>query len=112
MFLRFGIHQQLRCSSHLGMHPNKPTVATLCKPGFNLPCPALPCLPCLRCQVVEDIKKRPYDLLDYGRTQFDRDLLEFNVQINDLEAALQVGSRQPWCFGTLPARLLLQPEGL
>lgn len=42
-------------------------------------------------QVVEDIKKRPYDPLDYGRTQFDRDLLEFNVQINDLEAALQVG---------------------
>ncbi|KAL4452763.1 hypothetical protein ABPG75_008425, partial [Micractinium tetrahymenae] len=40
-------------------------------------------------EVVEDIKKRPYDPLDYGRTQFDRDLLEFNVQINDLEAALQ-----------------------
>ncbi|PSC73956.1 flagellar outer dynein arm heavy chain gamma [Micractinium conductrix] len=40
-------------------------------------------------EVVEDIKKRPYDLLDFSRTQFDRDLLEFSVQINDLEAALQ-----------------------
>lgn len=37
------------------------------------------------------MRKRPYDLLDYGRTQLDRDLLEFNVQIHDLEAALQVG---------------------
>ena len=41
---------------------------------------------------MEDMKKRPYDLLDYGRTQFDRDLLEFSVHINDLEAALQVGA--------------------
>jgi hypothetical protein len=41
---------------------------------------------------VEDIKRRPYDLLDFCRTQYDRDLLEFNVQINDLEAALQVGA--------------------
>lgn len=40
---------------------------------------------------MEDIKKRPYDPLDYGRTQFDRDLLEFNIKINDLEVALQVG---------------------
>eukprot|EP00887_Chlorella_sp_A99_P001633 scaffold8.g1633.t1 len=40
-------------------------------------------------QLLEDIKKRPYDLLDYDRNQFDRDLLEFNVHINDLEVALQ-----------------------
>lgn len=37
------------------------------------------------------MRKRPYDLLDYGRTQFDRDLLEFNVHIHDLEAGLQAG---------------------
>lgn len=36
------------------------------------------------------MRRRPYDLLDPGRTQFDGDLLEFCVQMNDLEAALQV----------------------
>ena len=41
---------------------------------------------------MDDIKKRPYDLLDFSRTQYDRDLLEFSVHINDLEAALQVGA--------------------
>jgi hypothetical protein len=41
--------------------------------------------------VVEGIQRKPYDLLDHSRTQFDRDLLEFCVQMNDLEAALQVG---------------------
>lgn len=47
--------------------------------------------------MVDDIKRRPYDLLDASRTQFDRDLLEFGVQINDLEAALQVWSGV-WCW--------------
>lgn len=42
-------------------------------------------------QLVDDMRKRPYDLLDYSRTQLERDLLEFSVQINDLAAALQVG---------------------
>ena len=37
------------------------------------------------------MKKRP-DLLDYGRTQYERDLLEFSVHINDLEVALQAGA--------------------
>lgn len=69
-----------------------PAAALLMPSNYYTPCPL--CNLCVTAspeQVVEDIKKRPYDLLDYGRTQFDRDLLEFNVQINDLEAALQVG---------------------
>ena len=40
---------------------------------------------------MEDIKGRPYDLLDFTVTQFDRDILEFNVHINELELALKVG---------------------
>jgi dynein heavy chain, axonemal len=40
--------------------------------------------------IVDDVKRRPYDLLDYTKNQFDRDYLEFNVNINDLELALQV----------------------
>eukprot|EP00884_Botryococcus_braunii_P007425 jgi/Botrbrau1/16684/Bobra.0317s0002.1 len=39
--------------------------------------------------IVEDIKRRPYDLLDYGQNQFERDFLEFKVNIHDLELALQ-----------------------
>lgn len=39
--------------------------------------------------IVDDIKRKPYDLLDFYRTQFDRDFLEFNVNIHDLELALQ-----------------------
>ena len=58
-------------------------------PLLSHPCP--PHRPAFL-QIVEDIKRRPYDLLDFCRTQYDRDLLEFNVQINDLEAALQVGA--------------------
>ena len=38
---------------------------------------------------VEEFKKRPYDLLEYQRSQFDRDHLEFNVNIHDLETTLQ-----------------------
>lgn len=40
--------------------------------------------------IVDDIKARPYDLLDFSVTQFDRDFLEFNVHINELELALKV----------------------
>lgn len=39
--------------------------------------------------VVDDVKRKPYDLLDFSRTQFDRDYLEFNVNIHDLEISLQ-----------------------
>ena len=42
--------------------------------------------------IMEDIKGRPYDLLDFTVTQFDRDILEFNVHINELELALKVSS--------------------
>ena len=40
--------------------------------------------------IVEDIRHRPYDLLNFEATQFDRDFLEFNVHIHDLELTLQV----------------------
>lgn len=40
--------------------------------------------------IVDDVKRKPYDLLDYARNQFDRDYLEFNVNIHDLEINLQV----------------------
>jgi dynein heavy chain len=42
-------------------------------------------------QIVDDVKRKPYDLLDYTRNQFDRDYLELNVNIHDLEIQLQVG---------------------
>lgn len=41
--------------------------------------------------IIDDVKRKPYDLLDFSRNQFDRDFLEFNVNINDLELHLQVG---------------------
>lgn len=52
-------------------------------------------LPCARwlsgwLQVLDGIKKRPYDLLEFTNTEFDRDILEFSVNINDLEIVLQV----------------------
>lgn len=40
-------------------------------------------------KVVEEIKNKPYNLLEFEKTQFDRDFLEFNVHINDLEISLQ-----------------------
>lgn len=48
--------------------------------------------------IVEDVKRKPYDLLDFQRTAFDRDHLEFNVQLHDLEMQLQVrgGSSISW----------------
>lgn len=39
--------------------------------------------------IIDDVKRKPYDLLDFVRTQFDRDFLEFNVNIHDLETHLQ-----------------------
>ena len=39
--------------------------------------------------IVDDFKKKSYDLLDYRNSQFDRDYLEFNVNIHELETALQ-----------------------
>lgn len=43
-------------------------------------------------EMVEDIRSKPYDLLDVDKTYFDRDFLDFNVHINNLEDRLQVGS--------------------
>lgn len=42
--------------------------------------------------IIDDVKRKPYDLLDYSRNQFDRDYLEFNVNIHDLEISLLVRS--------------------
>lgn len=39
--------------------------------------------------IIDDVKRKPYDLLDFFRNQFDRDYLEFNVNIHDLEIQLQ-----------------------
>ncbi|MEW5318622.1 MAG: hypothetical protein WDW38_009830 [Sanguina aurantia] len=39
--------------------------------------------------IIDDVKRKPYDLLDFARNQFDRDFLEFNVNIHDLEIQLQ-----------------------
>ena len=41
--------------------------------------------------VVDEIRRKPYDLLDFSNTQFDRDYMEFNVNIHELEMAIQVG---------------------
>ncbi len=40
------------------------------------------------------MKRKPYDLLDFSRTQYERDMLEFEVNIHDLEMGLQVGWRR------------------
>ena len=39
--------------------------------------------------LVDEFKKKPYDLLDYTKSTFDRDFLEYNVNIAELETALQ-----------------------
>jgi dynein heavy chain len=39
--------------------------------------------------VVHELRSKQYDLLDFTKTQFDRDHMEFNVQIHDLETSLQ-----------------------
>ena len=40
-------------------------------------------------KIVQDFKNKKYELLDFTRNQFDRDYLEFNVSIHELETALQ-----------------------
>jgi len=39
--------------------------------------------------IVRDFRLKRHDLLDYHSNKFDRDCVEFNVKITDLEAALQ-----------------------
>jgi dynein heavy chain len=40
-------------------------------------------------QIVKEFKLKRHDLLDYHNNKFDRDYVEFNVKISDLEGALQ-----------------------
>ena len=40
--------------------------------------------------ILEEVRRRPYDLLDASKTIFERDYLEFNVHISDLESSIQV----------------------
>eukprot|EP01040_Poterioochromonas_malhamensis_P004773 gene4773-5123_t len=40
-------------------------------------------------QIVKEFRLKRHDLLDYHNNKFDRDYVEFNVKITDLEAALQ-----------------------
>jgi len=40
-------------------------------------------------QIADDMKRKPYDLLDFTDSKFDRDLMDFDVQIHDLETQLQ-----------------------
>ena len=44
--------------------------------------------------IADEFKRKPYDLLDYAKNQYDRDFLEFNVNIHDLETQLQDFQRQ------------------
>lgn len=39
--------------------------------------------------MIDSFKRKPYDLLDFQQNQFDRDFLEFNVNVHDLETSLQ-----------------------
>ena len=40
-------------------------------------------------RAAEELKRKPYDPLDYRNNQFDRDYLDFNVSVHDLETSLQ-----------------------
>ena len=39
--------------------------------------------------IMEEFKRKPYDLLDFTNNQFDRDYLEFSANIHELESSLQ-----------------------
>ena len=43
--------------------------------------------------ILEEVRRKPYDLLDASKTIFERDFLEFNVHISDLEASVQAQTR-------------------
>ena len=65
--------QTVRHFSALGEH-NIEGMENLVQSFFNL---------------VDEFKKKPYDLLDYTKSTFDRDFLEYNVNIAELETTLQ-----------------------
>lgn len=85
----------------------------------------LPAILAKSAQVVEEMRKRPYNLLDCGSAAaagapgkagaskgdaFDRDILEFQVKINDLEGDLQglLAASFAACASTEQALALLQ----
>ena len=39
--------------------------------------------------IADDMKKKPYDLLDFFKSDFDRDFIKFNINIHELETTLQ-----------------------
>ena len=67
--------------------------------------------------ILEEVRRRPYELLDASKTIFERDFLEFNVHISDLESSIQVKIFMISRFvaisllsNTLPSRLQLSFE--
>lgn len=41
-------------------------------------------------EIVDELRRKPYDFLDHSKAQFDKDYIEFNKNIEELETALQV----------------------
>ena len=39
--------------------------------------------------IADEMKKKPYDLLDFFKSDFDRDFIKFNINIHELETTLQ-----------------------
>lgn len=44
--------------------------------------------------IVKEFRLKRHDLLAYHNNKFDRDYVEFNVKISDLECSLQVNIRR------------------
>ena len=40
-------------------------------------------------QILDQFKEKKHDLLDYNTNKFDRDFVEFNVRVGELETSLQ-----------------------
>lgn len=57
--------------------------------------------------IVEEVRRKPYDLLDAAKNIFDRDFLEFNVHINDLELAVQARTCPSWKYLGLVCILMI-----
>jgi hypothetical protein len=79
------LFERSRPSMSLHLPPQRLPVYILiyCSPGLESVLKSL-------YTIIDDVKRKPYDLLDYSRNQFDRDYLEFNVNIHDLEISLLV----------------------
>merc|ERR1712005_80689 len=39
--------------------------------------------------IADEMKRKPYDLLDFFKSDFDRDFIKFNINIHELETTLQ-----------------------